>query len=159
MLIRAGLIPVPIAVLLMVISGCSGSSDGPQPEDPKAVVPLVGVVYCDGEPVEMLGVLCIPADQVKDEEIDVDSSCESSGITDANGKFAVSTYFSGDGAPPGDYVLVFRRPSGKFFSDKLDSKALQAFSRKYGNSSKSEFKVTLEAGKPVDMGKLELTSK
>ena len=73
--------------------------------------------------------------------------------TNAEGKFAATTYELADGAPPGEYSLTFELQqfdpiSMSFGGDKLKGK--------YVDPLKSKIKVTVSSGTPVDMGTIDL---
>jgi hypothetical protein len=81
----------------------------------------------------------------------------SSAFTGQDGGFSISTYESGDGVPAGDYVLTFMWGQKEAFSggyggpDKL--------SNRYTDPKKSPVRFTVEAGKPTDLGRIDLTTK
>ena len=77
--------------------------------------------------------------------------------TDAEGKFKVSTYESGDGIPEGTYAVTFMWGQVNLMTmsyggpDKLNDR--------YSDPETSTFKVTVKRGEPANMGKLLLTTK
>ena len=78
-------------------------------------------------------------------------------MTDVEGKFAISTYQSGDGLPEGEYALTFMWGQLNLISksyggpDKLNGR--------YLNAQTSEHRVTVEAGDPIDLGRIELSTR
>lgn len=90
-----------IAVLsllpLTLLSGCGGSDDRPE------TVPVTGTVLYNGKPVE---------------KAIVSFSCEgaprsATGVTDAEGKFTLSTFGLNDGAIVGTHVITVNKPDPK----------------------------------------------
>ncbi len=81
----------------------------------------------------------------------------STATTTADGKFALSTYKEADGLPEGDYALTFSWREYNVVKhtyvgpDKLKGR--------YTDAKQSKFRVKVEKGKPVDLGRLELTTK
>ena len=89
--------------------------------------------------------------------IDKENPTQSRADTDSDGVFQLSTYKAGDGVPEGEYVLTFtwqkidvmkRRPAG---TDNLNDR--------YKDPVKSVFKVSVEEGEPIDLGRIDLTTK
>jgi 5-hydroxyisourate hydrolase-like protein (transthyretin family) len=153
------LIVFAVAIEVCWLAGCS------RPKGPKLepTFPVSGVVQIDGKPTAAVHVFLFPADSAP-MGFDPRLGSPHSATTDADGKFKITTYNTGDGAPAGSYVLGFYwegTPKVVPFSNpdepKLDPVAVR-FNRKYGNPQKSEFKATVER-KSVDLGKLELTTK
>ena len=88
-----------------------------------------------------------------------------SAYTDAEGKFKITTYNLGDGAPVGDYNLCFywegtRKVTLLDIPDEpqLDPVATK-FNTKYGDPGRSEHQATVEEGQSQNLGTLELTTK
>jgi len=81
------------AVASFVLAGCGG-------EDYPSTVPVTGVVNYQGKALEGATVTLAPTDQ---------KGRSASGITDAEGKFSVKTFYGADhnpeGALPGDYLI------------------------------------------------------
>ena len=142
------------------LAGCSG------PKDPKRepTFAVTGVVQIDGKPTPSVQLFVFSADKAP-EVINNLLGAPHMATTDSKGKFQISTFATGDGAPVGNYVIAFywqgnQMPSALGDPDdpKLDPAATK-FNMKYGSPSKSQFKVTVEQGKPVDLKTLELTTK
>jgi 5-hydroxyisourate hydrolase-like protein (transthyretin family) len=130
---------------LIVLCSCSG-----KPANRKETYRVTGVVVVDGK--EAQGV-AIDLHNVKG--MDPAQPTVSSAMTDETGKFAVSTYDAGDGAPEGEYRLTFtwgefNAVARSMTGDKLNGK--------YSDLEKSEIRLKVE-GKPVDMGRVELSTK
>ena len=134
------------AILLILISGCKDEPRG-GPRVPTS--PITGQVLVDGEPAHYLLVKCHPQGEAA-----VPTTI--SGFTDENGRFSISTYEQGDGAPAGEYVLTFMWGeiaimSGRYGPpDKLDGR--------YADEETSEYTVTVEEGVPSDVGVIQLTT-
>ena len=82
---------------LTLLSGCGGGSDRPE------TVPVTGTVLYNGKPVE---------------KAIVSFSCEgaprsATGVTDAEGKFTLSTFGLNDGAIVGTHVITVNKPDPK----------------------------------------------
>lgn len=135
------------ALLVGVLSSC-GEEKGPPR---KETYPVTGQVIVDGQPAENLAVKCHNL-----EGMDKEDPTVSSAFTDEEGKFELSTYESGDGVPPGEYVLTFFWGQRNMISmtyggpDKLNGK--------YRDPEQSEFRITVENGEPTDLGRIELST-
>ena len=136
-----------LSAMCLLLCSCS---DGPP--DGKETSPVTGEVYVDGQPAAQLQVTCHDVNG-----LDTEAPTLSSAMTDAEGKFAISTYRSGDGLPEGEYALTFMWGKLNLISksyggpDKLKGR--------YGNPQASEHRVTVEAGEPNDLGRIELSTK
>ena len=120
--------------------------------DWKPTEPLSGVLLVDGEPAEGVQVTLHNV-----AGIDAKQPTFSQGFSDKEGKFKLSTYEEGDGVPEGDYVLTF-------FWGQINPLSMQfggpdKLQEKYQDPAQSKFKVKVEKGKPVDLGRIELTTK
>lgn len=140
---------IPIAVCLnLMIAGCGGDSPPPR----KEVIPVSGVVLVDGQaPSSPLSVQCHPV-----AGMDAAMPTVSQTQTAADGSFKISTYESGDGVPEGEYILTFEWGEFNVMSAQYSG---DKFNGRYSDPKKSGFKVKAEKGKPVDLGKIELTTK
>jgi 5-hydroxyisourate hydrolase-like protein (transthyretin family) len=138
---------LPIVVVALLLGGCSQ-------RDPswKPTFPLTGTVLVDGTPAEGVLVQITEVGQP-----DLENPTFSSAYTDAQGKFALSTYEAGDGVPEGEYFVTFMWGQVNMLSmqyggpDKLNNR--------YHDPEKSEFRIRVDAGKPTDMGEIQLTTK
>ncbi len=95
-LARLGLAPL----FALLVCGCGGDGVPMQ-----KVYKTTGRVLLDGKPAEGVDVRFIPVDKTnfKMEETPL-------GHTDAEGKFTLTTYNSGDGAPAGEYMVAVAYP-------------------------------------------------
>lgn len=148
---------------VMVQAFCLVSCSRAKGPERLPTIPVTGVVQIDGKPTSLVQLFMFPADKAP--EGLGNTGALHSGTTDSAGKFKITTYDSGDGAPVGNYVIAFhwrgdQVPSllGDPDQPKLDPVATR-FNAKYGSPARSEFKVTVEQGKPVDLKTLELTTK
>jgi hypothetical protein len=145
----AGLKDRTAALAIVCLHLCSCAEETP---DRKPTFPVTGRVQVDGQPAAQLSIAC---HDVKG--VDPLHPTVSSAITDQDGKFAVSTYQSGDGLPEGEYVLTFAW-------GKLDllSKSYGGADRlkgRYSEPQKSAWRFRVETGKPTDLGCIELATK
>lgn len=135
-----------LLALGLICCGCA-------PEGPprKATFPVTGEVIVDGKSAS--GVTVTLHDL---KGIDGNQPTYSSAITDASGKFSVSTYNAGDGVPVGDYVLTFTWGEFNMVSRSMEGDKLKG---QYNNAKTSEIRAHVEEGKPMDLGRIELTIK
>ncbi len=117
----------------------------------KETIPVSGQVYADGQPAEGVTVTFHPVTGMDKAQPTVSAS-----LTDPEGKFAASTYEVGDGIPVGEYQVTFtwgtlNRVSMTFDGDK--------FKGRYKDPEKSETKVSVVSGSPVDLGRIDLKTK
>jgi hypothetical protein len=141
-------LPLLLFVSIMATLGGCNQRDASR----KPTFPLTGTVRVDGAPAE--GVL------VKITDVDGHDPSDptfSTAYTDPQGKFQLSTYDAGDGVPEGEYLVTFMwgqvNPLTMQFGgpDKLQGR--------YDDPETSEFRVKVEAGKPTEMGEIQLTTK
>jgi hypothetical protein len=85
-----------LAVACVAMAGCSGGSD-------VGTVPVSGTVTVDGNPIEGATVSFVPQGE---------EGRSASGLTDAEGKFSLTTVQSGDGAVPGQYKVAISKITG-----------------------------------------------
>ena len=136
-----------VAILVAIAIGCS-----PQGPPRTPTFPITGQVYVDGQPAAELAVFFTNTNGV-----DKNQPTYSTANTDAEGRFQVSTYESGDGIPEGTYAVTFMWGQVNLMTmsyggpDKLNDR--------YSDPETSTFKVTVKRGEPADMGKLLLTTK
>ena len=88
---RFGIVAVAVAITVMLV-GCSG-----RPANRPATYPVSGIVQFSGSPVAGATV----GFQSKQPQ-----GRSASGITDAQGRYKLTTFSQGDGAPPGDYGVI-----------------------------------------------------
>ena len=136
---------VILCVALMSVAGCWKKQQGGPRVD---TFPIIGTVLVDGEPAATLQVQCHPSGDVG---VPTSIAC----LTDKDGKFSISSYERGDGAPEGEYKVTFfwgqYGMSGYGGKDKLNEK--------YLDPKKSEFTVTVKKGEENDLGVIELSTK
>lgn len=139
-----------LLVFLLVTSASCRKKDE---SNRKPTYPVKGRLLIDGKPPgEPVAVKCHPV-----KGIDTTNPTVSSGFTNNDGTFQLSTYKTGDGIPEGDYILTFVWGKRNVFTmqyggpDKLKGR--------YSDPKKSNFKVTVTAGEPTDLGDLQLTTK
>lgn len=131
-----------ILLLAILVAGCS---EGPRGGPRLKTYPVTGTVLVDGVPAAGVTVECHP-------EPGAQLKHEAARGTDENGKFSIGTYESKDGLPEGTYKLAFIWPEmGLVAKDKLKGA--------YADPKKSEFKVTVDTGKPNDLGEINLKTK
>ena len=141
------------AVLLGILALEAVGCGEPQMGNRKETAPVVGQIVVDGAPPSSpIKVMCHPVNGMDQENPSV-SWC----MTGEDSKFEISTYEAGDGVPPGDYKLTFLWGTMNVVSmsyggpDKLGGR--------YDDPEESEFEFTVQAGEPLDLGQLQLTTK
>ncbi len=132
--------------MLFLLAGCSG-----RPSNWKETIPVTGVVYVDGKPAEGVQIMFHP-----DGGMDQEQPTETKAMSDKEGKFAASTYELGDGAPVGSYTLTIEWPKLNTISMTFDGDQLGG---RYAKVEKSEWKIDVASGEPVDLGQIDLKSK
>ncbi len=112
-------------------------------------VPVSGEITVDGQPAVGVEVGLISTDPAT-------KGFRPRAKTDENGKFQMTTYETGDGAPEGEYMAIFAwhdraaAPPGGKVPDKLNGRYIKA--------DASQTPVSVKAGTPVDMGTIALTT-
>jgi hypothetical protein len=154
------IVVLALAIGVCLPAGCARRK-GPKREP---TFPVSGVIKIDGTPTPMVRVFMFPEDKLP-EWFEPLRGAPHFATTDNDGKFKISTYESGDGAPAGKYVVCFYwegNPKVLPFSNPdeppVDPTAAK-FNKKYGQPHQSQIKVTVEKGKATDMGTLDLTTK
>lgn len=144
-------IPVKLAIVAtiacLLLSAC-----GKEQVARKETFPVKGEVYVDGQPADGLAVTCHNV-----AGLDKEQPTSSSAFTDSQGKFEISTYESADGVPEGEYVLTFMW--GKWNTISMTYGGPDKLNGRYDDPKTSEFKVSVQKGKPTDLGRIELTTK
>jgi hypothetical protein len=136
------------AVILVVGLVCGACSKAPER---KATYPVTGMIKVDGQIVPQLAVRCHDT-----KGIDKADPTVSAAYTDAEGKFQISTFKSGDGVPVGDYALTFAWGEINLISMQYSG---DKFNGKYSDPATSPHKFTVKEGVPTDLGTIELTTK
>jgi hypothetical protein len=129
---------------------CQGCGEK-MPDGPRVpTTPVVGQILVDGKPADYLAVNFTP-------QFELPGVVPGSGtFTDKDGKFAISTFETGDGAPPGKYKVTFmwgqiNLLNGQYGPpDKLKGR--------YKKAADSRHEITVGDEK-VDLGTIELTTK
>lgn len=120
-----------VAGMGLCLSACGGSPYGDHPPNPAA-----GQILVNGKPVKMANIVLFH---------DGDWGTKTvvpSAWTDDEGRFKLSTYAAGDGAPAGDYkVIVEWFPHRKGKDDGAD-----ALGGKYANRTNTPLKAHIEKG-------------
>jgi 5-hydroxyisourate hydrolase-like protein (transthyretin family) len=140
--------------LLVALGICLlASSCGPkQASNVKPTVPVKGEVYVDGKPAADVAITC---ENVQGQ--DAKNPTVSSAKTKEDGKFAISTYEKGDGVPEGEYGLAFTWREYSAFKHAYVGP--EKLGKRYSDPKQSKVRFKVEKGKPVDLGKIELTTK
>jgi 5-hydroxyisourate hydrolase-like protein (transthyretin family) len=138
----ARIVLVLLGCVLMVGCGPSGPQRVP-------TYPVKGVVLVDGQPAAGVAIRCIPMGE-RDRSIP-----ETAAFTREDGSFQLSTYEQSDGVPEGEYALTFQWGemnliTRSYVGDKLKGK--------YADPQNSPVRFKVEKGKPIDLGKIELTT-
>lgn len=130
---------VSLTCLLLSAIGCGG-------EDWQAdTYPARGSISINGEPPEGAVVEL----HATGEQPDLRHS-RPWGVVDQQGEFTLSTYRTGDGAPPGEYRVTVRWPpdvSQPSLADRLNGR--------YNDPQSSEFLVTIDEG-DNELAKIEI---
>ena len=130
---------------VVFVAGCGSEQRGGPRMD---TYPITGTVMVDGEPAATLQVQCHPSGDVG---VATSIAC----LTDKDGKFSISSYERGDGAPEGEYKVTFYWGqyglNGYGGEDKLK--------KEYSDPENSEYSVTVKKGDQNDLGVIELTTK
>jgi 5-hydroxyisourate hydrolase-like protein (transthyretin family) len=135
------------AILSLCLSwGCGAEQRGDRIE----TFPVTGEVSVDGQPAKGLQVTCNLVGTPSSNKFPPVIRA----LTKDDGAFALTSYESGDGAPQGEYTLTFmwgaHTPFKGYSGDKLNGR--------YADPKASQVKVTV-TDQPVDVGKIELTTK
>ena len=134
-------------LLCLTVAGCSGG--GPKPVNPKAVYPVTGIVHVKGSPTRGIKIRLAPDPMPADGKITLPII----GRSNSEGKFLMTTYYQDDGAPVGEYKLMFewdQNPSGS----KRDY-----FQGAYSNpNDPSPYTLSVKGDEtePIDLGIMEL---
>lgn len=140
----------PILTTLVVLSGCSKKDEPFR----KETIPVTGQILVDGQPPgSPIQIFCHDLNGMDQEHPSV-----SQANSDNDGRFAIATYETGDGVPPGEYALTFSW--GEFNMVSMSFGGTDKLNRRYNDVGQSEVRFEVKAGdKPLDLGTLELTTK
>jgi hypothetical protein len=139
----------PVVVLIAVATSCG--EEGPYQ---KETIPVSGRIVVDGKPPgSTIQILAHEKGGMDKEHPTV-----TQGTAAEDGTFSMTTYTTGDGMPPGEYVLTFTWQEFRPFSmsyggpDKLKGR--------YSDPKKSEITLTVQSGDdPINLGDVQLTTK
>lgn len=134
-------------ILALAFIGCGGTPG----EYRKPTSQVRGRVLVDGQPAEGLSITCLSTTGM-DREHPTTSGC----LTSTDGRFAISTYISGDGVPEGDYILTYQWGTLNVLTKSYDGDKLNG---RYTEAAASPTKFTVKTGEPVDLGEIRLTTK
>lgn len=141
-----------VACLAMSLSACGNEQRGPARD---AVYPVTGQIYVNGElPPSPIAVGLIEVDDDGKPLPKDPTKLAIGAFCDLEGKFSLSTYEKGDGAIPGKYVLTFFWGRRNLFSGAYGG--ADTLEDLYYDAEKSKFPVTVVAGQPADMGRIDL---
>lgn len=139
-----------VAMWSLLLVGCGGNA--PQPPNPKAVVPVKGIIQVNGELAEGVKVTFNQKGGM-----DMSNPSKSTGRTKPDGTFVATTYAVNDGVPPGDYFLTF-----EYFGPMVvGMEAVDQFNGALSYPDRSEHPVTVPATVPdgadaFDLGTIDL---
>lgn len=124
---------------LLILPGCG------EGEAQTAVHPVSGTVVNDGKPVARATVRFHPVKPPAGARPEDPATAIRVADTDDEGKFALSTYMSDDGAPVGDYVVTVLpyTPSVEDFEGKVAPTPKRA---PYTNPDTTTLKATVQPG-------------
>ena len=111
---------LPLLAALILI-GCNSGARRP------ATYPVTGTVTYQGKPLAGALVTFVPAEDGKNEA--------ATGMTDAEGKFKLTTYSADDGANAGDYLIKVAKWDGK----KPTNEEQEAYIISYEEEQKLQF--------------------
>jgi hypothetical protein len=118
-----------ITILLFVALCCIGC--GPSTRL-KGLVPVEGVVYYDGQPIEEATVMFDPGDPTN---LKLRSAI---GVTDADGKFTLTTLNPKDGIAPGEYKVAISK-----YKEGPTGAPISLLPEKYDDVNRSGFTATV----------------
>jgi hypothetical protein len=127
---------------IIALAGCSGST-GP------VCYPVQGQVTLDGKPLVEAMVVLHPLSGM------VDGGQKPIASTDAEGRFATTTFQSGDGAPPGDYAITVELRAQRMAGEELIRDGRNMLPPRYARPESSGFRCTVGEGEnelpPIDL--------
>ena len=144
---RAALTLVSAVVAFAFCQGCSEK----MPDGPRVpTFPVVGQILVDGKPPEYLAVSLEP-------QFEKPAIIPGSGaFTEKDGTFAIKTFESGDGAPPGKYKVTFMWGTINLLNGQYGGP--DKLKGKYRKAAESKHEVTVSDQK-IDLGTIELSTK
>jgi len=123
-------------------SGCSRNTRKP-------VYPARGHILINGKPVAGATVFFYPVES--DPE-----AIAPYGVTDADGRFTLTTYLTFDGAPAGEYIVTVRAPGPPQRGE--DDQGPDRLKGRYNDLKTSKLRATIEK-KTNDLEPFQLTTK
>lgn len=149
--------------LLFVCSALMGCGGATSPREPQSIkdklkdlVPLKGEVTVGGSPTTNLTISALNEkdleEQMKWRNVGSQRSLATNGSVAPDGKFSFTTRDLNDGLPAGNYIILF----SKYVENGVNDPSADSFNSQYNDPTTSTYKVTLEKGKPHDMGKIDL---
>jgi len=148
MLIRVHFL-LALGCISVLLASCSRTPVGKKYKE-LPTVPVHGKLLVDGKPIPGWQVYAIPLNLPPLAERSDVSLGVRTGPTDASGEFWLTSYKWKDGLPPGEYALTFNRKELTSASDPVNER--------YNTAEKSPKRITVEAGKPLDVGLIEITT-
>ncbi|QDT25781.1 hypothetical protein Enr10x_10780 [Gimesia panareensis] len=123
--------------LLTLLSGCGSE----KLEDARTVFPVTGVVLYQDQPITDGMVSLTPVNPPSDDK----QFFNPRGTVDESGKFQITTYEKGDGAPPGEYKVSFTWVGSlEGVSEDEEDKLPEKLPRKYTNPETSGITITVK---------------
>ncbi len=143
--------PQPILAACVLGLALFGGCKKEPPGGPRVVtIPVTGILTVDGKPQAQIAVRAEPVSG------STPTNNTPSSFSDDEGKFALTTYESGDGVPAGEYKLTFKWGQINLFSGRYEG---DKFKGKYADPEKSEISIHVtESSEPVDLGTIDLTT-
>jgi hypothetical protein len=133
--------------LLVSLLGC-----GPKGPARKSTVKVTGVVLVEGAPPSSsIQIQCHNVAGIEQQMPTL-----SQAMTNHGGVFELSTYETGDGAPPGDYIITMKWQT--FNTMSMTYSGEDRLNGRYSDPATSTFKFTVK-DQPLDLGELQLTLK
>jgi hypothetical protein len=133
---RRSVIAFGIALALI---GCSKSNSR------VSTFPASGSLFIGGQPAAGANIQL----SSKDEQL---SKLAPHGVVEADGAFRLTTFTTGDGAPPGHYFLIVRWPGKPKPGHELGPDRLQG---RYADPKKPAREIEITSG-PNELGRIEL---
>lgn len=117
----------PIALLMVLASGCGGEDDGLEK------YPVRGRVLVNGQPAEMMAVTFNNTDPKAP-----GNAARPVAVTDSEGRFALSTNADKDGAVAGEYLATF------FWASENGPSAYDRLGGRFANVARSDHRFRVE---------------
>lgn len=124
--------------------GCSRHSSPPIP-----LIPVTGTVLSQGKGVPGVQLVLVAADASPSNPTDELTNYYPHGVTDAAGRFELSTFVAGDGAPLGNWIVTMTWPDERVpaaVKEQLLASGDQLPDRlrgRYASRERSKFKVKI----------------